>query len=135
MPAEGPALERNIVVHVAVAAAAGRHRAPRRGRDRATGAEIAGIVGAEAAATAAAAVQHGQGRVEALQHDFGRVFLDAALVGPFARLQRALDVNLGALLQILLDNLAKRLGEDDDPVPLGLFLALAGALVAPGLGG
>src|SRR6185369_16642974 len=104
---------------------------PRRGAGRTAGAEITGIVGAEAAATAAA-LEHGQGRVKTLQHDFGRVFLDAALVGPFARLQRAFDVNLGALLQILLDNLAQRFGEDHDPVPLGLFLALTGALVAPG---
>src|SRR5215216_4300472 len=130
-----PLSERNVVVHVAVAGAAGCHRPPRRGADRTTGAEItAGIVGAEAAATAAAAaIEHGQGRVEALQHDFGRILLDSALVGPFARLQRALDVHLGALLQILLDNLAKRFGEDHDAVPLRLFLTLAGALVAPGL--
>ena len=46
------------------------------------------IVGAEtAAAAAAAAIEHGQRRVEALQHHLGRVFLDAALVGPFAGLQ------------------------------------------------
>src|SRR5207253_5547712 len=124
----------DIVVHVAVAATAGCHGPPRRGAGGTAGAEIAGIVGAEAAATAAAAaIEHGQGRVEALQHDFGRVFLDAALVGPFAGLQRALDVNLGALLQILLGDLAESLVEDHDAVPLGLFLALAGALVAPGL--
>ena len=88
----------------------GRHRPPRRGAGRTAGAEItAGIIGGEAAATAAAAaVEHRQGRVEALQHDFGRVLLDAALVGPFAGLQHALDVNLGAFLQILLDNLAGR---------------------------
>ena len=74
-------------------------------------AEIAArLVGEAAAATAAAAaVEHGQGGVEALQHDFGRVFLDAGLVGPFAGLQLALDVNLGALLQILLGDLGERL--------------------------
>src|SRR6185295_16681765 len=133
-PAPAPSSERDVVVHVAVADA-GRDCAPRRGADRSTGAEVAaGIIGGEAAATAAAAaVEHRQGRVEALQHDFGRVLLDAALVGPFAGLQRALDVNLGALFQILLDNLAKRFGEDHDAMPLGLFLALAGALVAPRL--
>ena len=59
---------------------------------------------------------------------------DAGRVGPFAGLQRALDVNLGALLEILLDDLAQRLGEDHHPMPLGLFLALAGRLVAPGIG-
>src|SRR5258708_4200929 len=78
-------------------------------------------------------MEHGQGRVKALQHGFGGVFLDAALVGPFPGLQRPFDVNLGALLQILLGDLAEALVEDHDAVPLGLFLALAGALVAPGL--
>src|SRR5206468_7398128 len=113
-------------------AGAGRHGPPRRGAGRAAGAEVARIVGAETAATAAAAaVQHRQGRVKTLQHDFGRVLLDAALVGPFAGLQRALDVNLGALLQILLGDLAEPLVTDHDALPFGLFLALAGALVAP----
>src|ERR1700710_73337 len=135
-------LERDIVVHVAVAASAGasRDRTPRRRADRSARAEIAtGIVGAEVAAaatsTAAAAVEHRQDRVESLQYDFGRVFLDAGLVGPFAGLQRSLNVNLGALLQILLDDFAERLGEDHHAVPLGLFLTLAGALVAPGFRG
>src|SRR5512147_1696896 len=46
--ASGHASERNVVVHVAVATAAGCHRPPRRGAGRTAGAEIAGIVGAEA---------------------------------------------------------------------------------------
>src|SRR4029077_16924703 len=54
---------------------------------------------------------------------------------PFARLQLALEVNLGALLQILLGDLAKALIENHDPVPLGLLLALAGSLVAPAFRG
>src|SRR4051794_11542263 len=109
--------ERDIVVHVAVAGA-GSDRAARRGSGRTARTEIAaGIVGPETAAAAArAAVEHGQRRVEALQHHFGRVFLDPALVGPFAGLERALDVHLGALLQILLDDLAERLGEDHHAV-------------------
>ena len=74
-------------------------------------------------------------RVEALQHDLGRVVLDAVLVVPFARLQRALDVDLRALLQVLLGDLAEPLVEDHDAVPLGLFLALAGGLVAPAFRG
>ncbi len=61
-------------------------------------------------------------------------FSTPLLVGPFAGLQRALDVNLGALLQILLGDLAEAFGEDHHPMPLGLFLALAGRLVAPGIG-
>src|SRR4029078_4273742 len=44
----------------------------------------------------------------------------------------AFEINLGALLQILLGDLAEPLAEDHDAMPLGLFLALAGVLVAPG---
>ena len=107
--ADGWRRQNGISSSMSLLRAAGRDRSPRRGADRPTGAEVTtGIVGAEVAATAAAAaVEHGQGRVETLQHDFGRVLLDAVLVGPFAGLQRALDVNLGALLQILLGDLAR----------------------------
>src|SRR4029077_5243249 len=48
---------------------------------------------------------------------------------------RTFDINLGALLQILLNYLAEPFVEDHDAMPLGLFLTLAGPLVAPGLGG
>src|SRR6266702_2504709 len=125
--------ERNVVVHVAVAGGARRNRAARcAGRTARAEVGATGLVRSKAASASAAAIEHGQGRVEALQHDLGRIFLDPALVGPFARLQRALDVHLGALLQILLGDLAEPFVEDDDAVPLGLFLALAGGLVAPG---
>src|SRR5438876_1863108 len=124
--------EGNIVVHVTIAGAS-RDCATRRRRGRT---EIAvGIIRREIAArAAAAAIEHGQARVEPLQHHLGRVFLDASLVGPFARLQLALDVNFGALLEILLGDLAEPFIEDDHAVPLGLFLALAGRLVAPAFG-
>ena len=59
-------------------------------------------------------------------------FLDAALSRSICGSAARLDVNLRALLQILLRDLAKPFVEDDDAVPLGLFLALAGRLVAPG---
>src|SRR5262245_37007369 len=127
-----PRLERDIVVHVAVASAAGGGHAARRW---ARAAEIAAAFVRKTAAATAAAVQHGQGRVEALQHDLGRVFLNAALVGPFAGLQLALDVHFRALLQILLGDLAEPLVEDHHAMPLGLFLAFAGGLVAPALQG
>ena len=94
--------------------------------------------GAGTGATAGAAgatVQHRQRAAEALQHDLGRVALLAALVLPFARLQLALDVDFGAFLQILLHYLAQWLAEDHDAMPLGLFLALAGGLVAPAFAG
>ena len=86
------------------------------------------------AATAAAAVQDRQLAAETLQHHLGRILLDPALVLPLARLQLALDVHLRALLQILLRHTPEVLVEDHHRVPLGLLLALARALVLPGLG-
>ena len=57
----------------------------------------------------------------------------SAIAGlPLPRLQLPLDENLRSLFQILLGDAAQIFIEDDDPVPLGLFLALAGRLVAPG---
>src|SRR5262249_46347030 len=82
-----------------------------------------------------ARVEHLQFAAEFLQHDLGRVAILAALVLPFARLQLAFDIDLRALLQILLGDLGEVVVENDDIVPLGLVLALAGILVAPGLGG
>ena len=67
-----------------------------------------------------------------MQYNLGRILFNARLIGPLARLQRAFDVELGALLNVLLDDLAQRLGEDDDAVPLGLFFLFARRLVAPG---
>src|SRR3954470_12574651 len=80
-------LERDLVVHVAAFAAAGSHgsRLARRGR---TGrAEIRSrFIGCEVTTTAgAAAVEHRQGRVEALQDHLGGIALDVLLVSPFAR--------------------------------------------------
>src|SRR5262245_21586635 len=124
--------ERDLVVHV-VALAAARHGGLALARRR-TAEIAAALVLAHAAATAAA-VEHGQRRVEALQHHLGRVALDVVLVGPLAGLQLALEIDLGALLQILLGHPAETLAEDHDAVPLGLFLALAGVLVAPVLRG
>src|SRR5262245_30636821 len=123
--------ERNVVVEIALAArASGRRLAPRR---RAGRAEIRATVRAEflAATAASAPIEHREHRIEALQHDLGRVFLDTILVSVFAGLELALEINLRALLQVLLDDLAQPLVEDHHPVPLGLFPALAGILVAP----
>src|SRR3954447_22953940 len=124
--------ERDVVIHVAVASA-GCDRPSRRGRGWTARAEIAaGIIGAETAT--AAAIQHRKSGVETLQHDLGRVFVRAALVGPFAGLQLAFNINLGTLLQILLRNLAKPLIEDHHPVPFGFFFSFSGAFVAPRFG-
>src|SRR5581483_8009036 len=95
------ALERDLVVELlveggpavpAAAAAAERSRA----------AELAAAARTVLAPSAAARVEHGESRVEALQHHFGRIAILPRLVLPFAGLERALEINLGALLEILL---------------------------------
>src|SRR5258708_1966358 len=83
-------------------------------------------------AGAAGAVGHRQLAAKALQNELGRVALLAAVVGPFAGLQGALDINLGSLLQVLLGDLGEPLVEDHDAMPFGALLALARHLVAPG---
>jgi len=87
------------------------------------------------AAAFAAPIQHGQLAAIFLQHDFGRIFLHPVLVGVFAGLELAFDIDLRALLQILLGHLRKVLVEDHHAVPLGLLLAFSARLVAPGFRG
>ena len=108
----------------------GRYPAGRAGRAKVT---AAGLVHVAAAARtrAAGAVEQCQLAAEVLQHHFGGIAVLAGLILPFARLQRAFDVNLRAFLEILLGDLAQILVEDHDPVPLGLFTPLAGRLVLP----
>src|SRR5262245_26865904 len=85
------------------------------------------------AGPATAAIEHGQRTVEALQHHFRRIAVLAVLALPLARLQLALDVNLGALLQVLLGDAAQTLVENHHRMPLCLLAALAGRLVAPAI--
>src|SRR5262245_3455020 len=106
-------------------------RRPSLARARARGAEVV-VGGAEVAASLPCPVEHGEVRVEVLQHHLGGVLVLAGLVLPLARLQLALEIDLRALLQILLRDPAKTFVEDHDAVPFGLFLAFAGGLVAPG---
>src|ERR1700683_4291233 len=133
-------LKGNLVVHVAARAAPGSGRGcnpPRRTR----GTKFpASVVTAEIAAAPATAARRVAGAIEqrelaakTLQHYFGRIAVLARLILPLSRLQRAFDVNLRAFLEILLGDPAQVLVEDYDPVPLGLFLALAGRLVFPGV--
>src|SRR4249919_2164219 len=125
--------ERNLVVHVVALAAGTGHRrlafAWRGGR--AGRAEVATV----GPCSAAGAIEHRQRRVEALQHDLGRIAVLAVFVLPFARLQRAFEVNLRAFLEVLLGDLGETLAEDHDAMPFGLLAPLAGRLVAPGLRG
>src|SRR5215472_11552713 len=124
-------LERNIVVEIL------HRRAPLAAPAATAGTRGAVLFSRRLLAIAAAvapdatAVEHGELAAVALEDDLGRVALLPGIVGPFARLKRAFEINLGALLEVLLDHLDEALVEDDDAVPLGLFLALAAGLVAP----
>src|SRR5690554_7132611 len=80
--------------------------------------------------TAATGVEH----LHVVDHDLGGVAVLAVLALPLAGLQAALDVDLAALLQVLLGDLGQ-LVEHHHVVPLGALLALTGLLVHPGVGG
>src|SRR5690348_9597090 len=64
------------------------------------------------AAAIAAAIEHGERTAEARDHDLGRIALLAALVGPFAGRQLALDIDLRTLADVLLRDLRELLVED-----------------------
>jgi pyruvate dehydrogenase (quinone) len=95
----------------------------------------AAVVGDARASLAALNEQHGQFTAELLQHDLGRILLDARIIGPLAGLDRALDIDRRTLAQILLGDLHQVVVEDHHAVPFGLFLALARGAVAPGFRG
>src|SRR5690606_4175266 len=102
---------------------------------------LAAVVGRRSAATESAAGAGGRGAVAtpAEEDDLGGDDLGgpAALpvaVLPLAGLEAALHVALPPLAQVLAAELAE-LAPDDDAVPLGALLALAGRLVRPGVGG
>src|SRR5229473_1056352 len=125
--------ERDLVVEVV--ALGPRHRRLALARSgRSCRAEIARLAGVAPGPARPDAVEHGELRVEALQHHLGRIAVLALLVLPFAGLQLALEIDLGALLQILLGDPAKPLVEDHHPVPFGPLPAFAGGLVAPAVG-
>src|SRR5690349_4516746 len=119
--------ERDIVVQIGPApaarrlAAGGRLRRPARARS----ADASPVI------VARLAVQHHQLAVVWSQHDFRRVSVVVVLVGPFAGLQLAADVNLAALSQILFRDADESLIPDHHAMPFGVFLALAAVLVFP----
>src|SRR5215831_3588654 len=131
---EAPPSKRYLVVHVAALARAGQSRLLL-ARGRARGPKIILIRAQLAASAIPCPVEHGELRIEVLQHHLGGVFVLARLVLPFARLQLPLEINLRPLLQILLGDPAKSLIEDDHAVPLRALAALAGCLVAPSFRG
>jgi len=72
---------------------------------------------------------------ECRNDNFGRIPIVAVIVLPLAGLKITLDVDLIALLDVLLDEASSGLVEDRNGVPFGLLLALTGAFVTPGLTG
>lgn len=91
---------------------------------------VAAAIAAEAAFAAAAAVQH----LDVVGDDFGGVALLAALVGPFAGLQAAFDVEFAAFARVLANDFGGA-AVGDDAVPFGFFAFFAGVFVVPGLTG
>src|SRR5271168_4807066 len=85
--------ERNLVVEVGPAAARGCAAAAR--ATAAAGGLITPAFIATPAAALAARIEQRELASEALEHDFGRVLLGPALIGPFAGLELALEINLG----------------------------------------
>src|SRR5215207_3558497 len=82
------ALERDLVIQLLVeGATAAAALAAAASAERAGSPEIAAT--ALLALVALFAVEHGEGGVEPLQHDLGRVALGSRLIGPFAGLQGA----------------------------------------------
>src|SRR5258708_36831375 len=124
------ALERDVVLEVARLAAR-RRTAAATACHRRRCLLIHAARGAGLATAAAAAVEHGERAAEARDDHLRRVALLAALVGPFARRELALDIDLGALLHVLLRDFRKLLVEDHHAVPFGALLALAALAIAP----
>ncbi|KIU01676.1 hypothetical protein QU38_00405, partial [Staphylococcus aureus] len=120
-----PGSERNLVVHVVTLGWCGAARR--------TAAALPASAPAFAGIAAVAAAAHAEFAIEAGQHDLGRIPLLAILL-PLAGLQLALEVDLGALPQVLLGDPGEVLVPDHDRMPVGALLALAAALVAPLLG-
>src|SRR6185437_11846566 len=108
--------ERDLVVEVlhrrAALTAAGACSPSTAGSGEFLSRRLVGV--AAAAVAAAAAIEHGELAAVTLQHDLRRVALLPRIVGPFACLERALEIDLGALLQVLLDDLHELVVEDHD---------------------
>src|SRR5450432_2368250 len=101
------ALKGNVVVDdVGGAARCGGTPLRRRlHRRRTAKRRIGGLIATLGAFAPAAAIEKRQFAAKALQHNFGRLALIAVAVGIFARLQLAFEIDLRALLAILLGDL------------------------------
>lgn len=75
------------------------------------------IVERGAPTTALAAIQQDDLAVIGRQHDFGGVAILTRLIGPFSGLDLALDVEVRALVDVLLDDLGEPLIKHHNVVP------------------
>src|SRR5262249_45343664 len=111
-----PSLERDLVVDLLVVAALASALAATRRAIAVASSRVLRLVvlvhAGRGPAAGSTRVQHGQDAVEVLQHHLGGVAVLAVLPLPLARLQLALDVDLGALLQVLLGDPAQALVEN-----------------------
>ena len=87
--------------------------------------------GATAHAAITATVEHGESSAKALDDDFGRITVIAALVLPFTGLQLAFDEDFRALFEVTLNHVDEAIREDRNGVPFSLFAAFASVLVFP----
>src|SRR5471032_2676595 len=125
-------LERDVVIHIREVRRRLRCRTWRRGRLLRTRGRrlargrgvVADVVHAAAFTHALTAAQH----LHLLGDDVGRVLFDAVLVGVFAGLQTAFDVDRRAFFQVLADDFSQA-AEEGDAVPLGQLFLLAGVAV------
>jgi len=135
--------ERNVVVGNIVAGivvtATGRSRPAAAARSTRVGGAATGLTAvaaiihrcaAAATPTITPAIEH----LHLIGDDFGGVAILTVLALPFSSLNTALDIDLAALLQVFAGDFAEPI-EQHDPMPLGLFLRLAGLLVLPAFTG
>jgi hypothetical protein len=81
--------------------------------------------------TAARVAEQQQSAAEPRQYNLRRISVVSVLVLPFPGLDFALDHDLGALLDVLLDYLDEVFVPDNNAVPLGTLFLLASVSVLP----
>src|SRR5690606_30863977 len=92
------------------------------------------IAAATAAIVSAAAFTAAAEHLHLVRHDLGEILLHAVLAGVFVVADLPLDVHLRSLAQVLAGDF-RELAEEGHPVPLGVFLGVAVAVLAHAGGG
>ena len=66
-----------------------------------------------------------------MQDNFGGIFLDTALIGPFSGLELAFEIDLASLMDVLLHHIDELFIEDHHPVPFGFLAPFVGPFIEP----